>query len=159
MAKTSTFTSKIRSRLGNPNHATSTPVPTLHSAIVSFNPSVSATAVRVGWSATSGEFLWIPKNGVLVSWHPIVVSATGSSTQDMGYIDTAGAFTLLINEMSATAVTITNLSNSLAVTGTGFFAAPVKLAFRAGANAAASATSTAIITYTVEDDGKAENSL
>ena len=148
MANT-TFQGVVRS-YGGGIKGTHTPVPVTQSVQISFDPTAtSATNVRIGTSATSGETLTLPAGAIPISIMVIGGSTGGSSpTVDIGTsADPDGLF----NEVDAdTKGTIAGADGALAVAGG--LAADATVTGMKGSSAATGGTFTGILTYVMAND-------
>jgi len=148
---TTTFQGVLRSYGGATKESGVTPAGVLQSVVISFNPTASsATAVRIGTSATSGNVFVLPAGAVPVSLVSLGGATGGTNpTVDIGTAATADGF---FNEVDAdTKGTVTGANGSL-VTGTGI-AAAVTVTGKVGASAASGGTFTGIFNFVVYNDG------
>lgn len=148
---TTTFQSIIRSYGGSDKSNGVTPVPVLQSVIISFDPTASsATAVRIGTSATVGNTLVLPIGAVPVSFVSLGGATGGTSpTVDIGTSATTDGF---FNEADADTKGVITGANGSLVVGTGL-AAQVTVTGKVGASAATGGTTTGIFNFTVYNDG------
>jgi len=148
---TTTFQGIVRSYGGATKESGVTPAGVLQSVVISFNPtSASATAARVGTSATVGNIFVLPAGAVPVSFVSLGGATGGTNpTVDIG---TAADDDGFFNEADAdTKGTITGANGAL-VTGTGI-AAAVTVTGKVGASAATGGTTTGIFNFVVYSDG------
>ena len=139
---TTTFQGIVRS-YGGGIKGTHTPTPVTQSVQVSFDPTAaSATNVRIGTSATSGETLTLPAGAVPISFLTIGGAAGGSSpTVDIG---SSGDPDGLFNEVDAdTKGALVGAAGALAVAGG--LAASITVTGKVGASAATSGTFTGVL--------------
>lgn len=150
MANT-TFQGVVRS-YGGGTKGTHTPVPMTQSVQISFDPTAtSATNVRIGTSATSGETLTLPAGAIPISL-AVLGGATGGTnpTVDIGTsADPDGLF----NEVDAdtTGGDIVGAGGALAVAGG--LAADATVTGMKGSSAATGGTFTAVLTYVMAEAG------
>lgn len=150
-----TFQGLMRSLGGAAREDGVTPVPVTQSVIISFNPTnASATAVRIGTSATAGNTLTLPAGAVPISLLSLGGATGGTNpTVDIGTAATPDGF---FNEADAdTKGTLMGANGTLAVGGG--ITAPVVVTGRVGASAATGGTFTGVLTYTVFDNGDQSN--
>ena len=167
MAQTkTTFQGKVRSSGGSPKGNATAGVSVL-SVMFSFNPTTAAntdgtTNVRIGTSATTGEYLTLPKGAVPISITTKAVATGGTNpTVDIGFLahsDGAGGTTAadpdgMFNELDADANNTTTVAAGALVTTTGLTDNAV-VTGNVGASAATGGTYTGILTYYCVDDGK-----
>ena len=148
---TTTFQGIVRSYGGEPKESGVTPAGVLQSVVISFNPTLSsATAVRIGTSATVGNKFVLPAGAVPVSFVSLGGATGGTNpTVDIG---TAADDDGFFNEVDAdTKGTITGANGALVV-GTGI-AANVEVTGKVGASAASGGTVTGIFSFIVYNDG------
>ena len=146
---TTTFQGVVRS-LGGGTRGTHTPTPVTQSVQISFDPTQSsATNVRVGTSATSGETLTLPAGAIPISIMTIGGSTGGTNpTVDIGTsADPDGLF----NEVDAdTAGTLKGADGALAVAGG--LAADATVTGVVGSSAATGGTFTGVLTYVMANN-------
>tara|TARA_R100000353_G_scaffold105336_1_gene75984 strand:- start:191 stop:646 length:456 start_codon:yes stop_codon:yes gene_type:complete len=146
---TTTFQGIVRS-YGGGIKGTHTPTPVTQSVQVSFDPTASsATNVRIGTSATSGETLTLPAGAIPISFLTIGGAAGGSSpTVDIG---SSGDPDGLFNEVDADSKgSLTGADGALAVAGG--LAASITVTGKVGASAATSGTFTGVLTYAMANN-------
>ena len=148
MANT-TFQGVVRS-YGGGIKGTHTPTPVTQSVQISFDPTESsATNVRVGTSATSGQTLVLPAGAIPISIMTIGGATGGTNpTVDIGTsADDDGFF----NEVDAdTAGTLKGADGALAVAGG--LAADATVTGKVGSSAATGGTFTGILTYVMANN-------
>lgn len=146
-----TFQGLMRSTGGAAKESGVTPGPLTMAVVISFDPTASsATAVRIGTSATAGAFFTLPV-GAVPLYLLTLGGATGGTnpTVDIGSSATADGF---FNEADAdTKGTLSGANGSL-VTGTGL-AAQTQVYGKVGASAASGGTFTGVFVYTVFNNG------
>jgi hypothetical protein len=149
MANT-TFQGVVRS-YGGGSKGTHTPGVMTQSVQISFDPTESsATNVRIGTSATSGETLVLPAGAIPISIMTIGGATGGTNpTVDIGTsTDDDGLF----NEVDAdTKGTVKGADGALAVAGG--LAADATVTGKVGASAATGGTYTGILTYVMANNG------
>lgn len=149
MANT-TFQGVVRS-YGGGSKGTHTPGVMTQSVQISFDPTeTSATNVRIGTSATSGETLVLPAGAIPISIMTIGGATGGTNpTVDIGTsTDDDGLF----NEVDAdTKGTVKGADGALAVAGG--LAADATVTGKVGASAATGGTYTGILTYVMANNG------
>lgn len=146
-----TFQGLLRSYGGAAKEDGVTPGPVTQSVIIAFNPTnASATAVRIGTSATAGPIFTLPRGAVPITFLSLGGATGGTNpTVDIGTAATPDGF---FNEADAdTKGTLVGAAGTLVV-ATGVPAA-VQVTGRVGASAATGGTTVGIFTYTVVDDG------
>ena len=147
---TTTFQGIVRSN-GGAGKGNATPSVVTLSEVISFDPTQSsATAVRIGTSATTGETFVLPTGAVPVSFMTIGGATGGTNpTVDIGTsADDDGFF----NEADAdTKGSLKGADGALVVAG-GITAAAT-VTGKVGASAATGGTVTGVFTYTVVDNG------
>ena len=147
---TTTFQGIVRSN-GGAGKGNATPSVVTLSDVISFDPTQSsATAVRIGTSATAGETFVLPAGAIPISFMTIGGSTGGTNpTVDIGTsADPDGFF----NEVdSDTKGTLKGADGALVVAG-GITAASTVTGI-VGSSAATGGTVTGIFTYTVVDAG------
>jgi hypothetical protein len=147
---TTTFQGIVRSN-GGAGKGNATPSVVTLSEVISFDPTqTSATAVRIGTSATTGETFVLPTGAVPVSFMTIGGATGGTNpTVDIGTsADDDGFF----NEADAdTKGSLKGADGALVVAG-GITAAAT-VTGKVGASAATGGTITGVFTYTVVDNG------
>ena len=146
-----TFQGKVRSSGGSAKGNATAGV-TVLSVMFSFDPTATtATNVKIGSSATSGEDLTLPKGAVPISITTKAVATGGTNpTVDIGTsADNDGLF----NELDADANNTTTVAAGALVTTAGLTADSVITGMK-GASAATGGTYTGILTYYCVDDGK-----
>jgi hypothetical protein len=147
---TTTFQGIVRSN-GGAGKGNATPSVVTLSEVISFDPTqTSATAVRIGTSATTGETFVLPTGAVPVSFMTIGGATGGTNpTVDIGSsADDDGFF----NEADAdTKGSLKGADGALVVAG-GITAAAT-VTGKVGASAATGGTITGVFTYTVVDNG------
>lgn len=146
-----TFQGLMRSSGGAAKESGVTPSPLTMAVVISFDPTaVSATAVRIGTSATTGNFLTLPKGAVPL--HLLTIGgATGGAnpTVDIGSSGTPDGF---FNEADADTKGTINGANGSLVVGTGL-TADTRVFGKVGASAATGGTFTGVLVYTMYNDG------
>ena len=147
-----TFQGLMRSTGGASKESGVTPAPLVMSVVVSCDPTAStATALRIGSSATAGRIFTLPRGAVPISFLTIGGATGGTNpTVDIG---TAGTTDGFFNEVDAdTKGTIMGANGSLVVaTGT---TADVVVTGKVGASAATGGTFTGVFNYTMYNDGQ-----
>ena len=147
---TTTFQGIVRSN-GGAGKGNATPSVVTLSEVISFDPTQSsATAVRIGTSATAGQTFVLPAGAIPISFMTIGGSTGGTNpTVDIGTsADPDGFF----NEVdSDTKGTLKGADGALVVAG-GITAAST-VTGSVGSSAATGGTVTGIFTYTVVDAG------
>ena len=150
MANT-TFQGVVRS-YGGGTKGTHTPVPMTQSVQISFDPTAtSATNVRIGTSATSGETLTLPAGAIPIQL-AILGGATGGTnpTVDIGTsADPDGLFNEVDADNSGNAIVGAN--GALVVAGG--LAADATVTGMKGSSAATGGTFTGILTYAMANNG------
>ena len=150
MANT-TFQGVVRS-YGGGTKGTHTPVPMTQSVQISFDPTAtSATNVRIGTSATSGETLTLPAGAIPLSL-VILGGATGGTnpTVDIGTsADPDGLF----NEVDADATGNDIVAANGALSVAGGLAADATVPGMKGSSAATGGTFTGVLTYVMAEAG------
>ena len=149
MANT-TFQGVVRS-YGGGSKGTHTPGVMTQSVQISFDPTeTSATNVRIGTSATSGETLVLPAGAIPISIMTIGGATGGTNpTVDIG---TSADDDGLFNEVDAdTKGTVKGADGALAVAGG--LAADATVTGKVGASAATGGTYTGILTYVMANNG------
>lgn len=149
MANT-TFQGVVRS-YGGGSKGTHTPGVMTQSVQISFDPTeTSATNVRIGTSATSGETLVLPAGAIPISIMTIGGATGGTNpTVDIG---TSADDDGLFNEVDAdTQGTVKGANGALAVAGG--LAADATVTGKVGASAATGGTFTGILTYAMANNG------
>ena len=148
---TNTFQGLMRSTGGAAKETGVTPGPLTMAVVISFDPtSASATAVRIGTSATAGAYFTLPA-GAVPLYLLTIGGATGGTnpTVDIGSSGTPDGF---FNEADAdTKGTINGASGSLVV-GTGL-TAQTQVYGKVGASAASGGTFTGVFVYTMYNNG------
>lgn len=147
---TTTFQGVVRS-YGGGIKGTHTPTPVTQSVQISFDPTQSsATNVRIGTSATSGETLTLPAGAIPISFLTIGGAAGGSSpTVDIG---SSGDPDGLFNEVDADSKgSLKGADGALVVAGG--LAASITVTASVGASAATSGTVTGVLTYVMANNG------
>ena len=141
---TTSFQGIVRS-YGGGIKGTHTPVPVTQSVQISFDPTQSsATNVRVGTSATSGETLTLPAGAIPISITVIGGSTGGTNpTVDIG---TSADDDGLFNEVDA----VVGANGALAVAGG--LAADATVTGKVGSSAATGGTFTGILTYVMANN-------
>lgn len=146
-----TFQGLMRSTGGAPKESGVTPGPLTMAVVISFDPTAaSATAVRIGTSATAGAFFTLPV-GAVPLYLLTIGGATGGTnpTVDIGSAATADGF---FNEADAdTKGTLIGANGSLVV-GTGI-TAQTQVYGKVGASAASGGTFTGVFVYTIYNNG------
>lgn len=146
-----TFQGLMRSTGGAAKESGVTPGPLTMAVVISFDPTAaSATAVRIGTSATTGSFFSLPA-GAVPLYLLTLGGATGGTnpTVDIGSLATADGF---FNEADADTKGVMNGANGSLVTGTGL-AAQTQVYGKVGASAASGGTFTGVFVYTVYNNG------
>lgn len=149
MANT-TFQGVVRS-YGGGSKGTHTPGVMTQSVQISFDPTeTSATNVRIGTSASSGETLVLPAGAIPVSIMTIGGATGGTNpTVDIG---TSADDDGLFNEVDAdTKGSVKGADGALAVAGG--LAADATVTGKVGASAATGGTYTGILTYVMANNG------
>lgn len=149
MANT-TFQGVVRS-YGGGTKGTHTPGVMTQSVQISFDPTAtSATNVRIGTSATSGETLVLPAGAIPISIMTIGGATGGTNpTVDIG---TSADDDGLFNEVDAdTQGTVKGADGALAIAGG--LAADATVTGKVGASAATGGTYTGILTYVMANNG------
>ena len=151
---TTTFQGIVRSN-GGAGKGNSTPSVVTLSEVIAFDPTaVSATAVKVGTSSSSGNDFVLPAGAVPISFMTIGGATGGTNpTVDIGTsADPDGFF----NEVDCdTKGTLKGADGALVVGGG--IAADVTVTGNVGASAATGGTIVGIFTYTVADSGAESN--
>ena len=151
---TTTFQGIVRSN-GGAGKGNSTPSVVTLSEVIAFDPTaVSATAVKVGTSSSSGNNFVLPAGAVPISFMTIGGATGGTNpTVDIGTsADPDGFF----NEVDCdTKGTLKGADGALVVGGG--IAADVTVTGNVGASAATGGTIVGIFTYTVADSGAESN--
>lgn len=148
MANT-TFQGVVRS-YGGGIKGTHTPTPVTQSVQISFDPTAtSATNVRIGTSATSGQTLVLPAGAIPISIMSIGGATGGTNpTVDIG---TSADDDGLFNEVDAdTKGSVKGADGALAVAGG--LAADATVTGKVGASAATGGTFTGILTYVMANN-------
>ena len=150
MATRSTFQGIVRTYGGQDKSSGVTPAPVIVGEVVSFlSSTATATALRVGTSASAGTVFVIPQGAVPISL-AVITAATGStSTVDIG---TAANTTAFGDEIVVGTAGIKVLSGA-GVTGVGVTANVT--VYASVGSSAGTGTVTGIFTYAVVDAGKA----
>jgi len=155
MGTRTTFQGKVRSYGGRDPRNEVTPGVSVLSVIVSCDPTQTdatdaAAKMRIGTSATSGEFFVLPKGAVPHSVTTINASTGGTNpTVDIGSSDDSDG---IFNEVDCdTKGSIQGGGGALVVPGG--LASDTTVTAIAGSSAATGGTSSFVITYTVTDDG------
>ena len=147
---TTTFQGIVRSN-GGAGKGNSTPSVVTLSDVIAFDPTaVSATAVKVGTSSSTGNDFVLPAGAVPISFMTIGGATGGTNpTVDIGTsADDDGFF----NEVDAdTQGTLKGADGALVVGGG--IAADVTVTGKVGASAATGGTIVGVFTYTVADSG------
>lgn len=146
-----TFQGLMRSTGGQAKESGVTPSPLTMAVVISFDPtSASATAVRIGTSATTGSFLTLPA-GAVPLYLLTIGGATGGTnpTVDIGSSGTPDGF---FNEADADTKGTINGANGSLVVGTGL-TANTQVYGKVGASAASGGTFTGVLVYTVYNNG------
>ena len=137
---------------GGGTKGTHTPVPMTQSVQISFDPTAtSATNVRIGTSATSGETLTLPAGAIPIQL-AILGGATGGTnpTVDIGTsADPDGLFNEVDADNSGNAIVGAN--GALVVAGG--LAADATVTGIVGSSAATGGTFTGILTYAMANNG------
>ena len=156
---TSTFTGIVRS-YGGRQKGVVTPGTVVLSAVVSCDPTqtdatAAASKMRIGTSATSGEFLVLPKGAVPHSITTINASTGGTNpTVDIGSsVDPDGIF----NEVDCDTKGSIQGGGGALVIPAGLSSDTTVTAI-AGSSAATGGTSSFVITYTLIDNAKSGES-
>ena len=151
---TTTFQGIVRSN-GGAGKGNSTPSVVTLSEVIAFDPTaVSATAVKVGTSSSSGNNFVLPAGAVPISFMTIGGATGGTNpTVDIGTsADPDGFF----NEVDCdTQGTLKGADGALVVGGG--IAADVTVTGNVGASAATGGTIVGVFTYTVADSGAESN--
>lgn len=146
-----TFQGLMRSSGGAAKESGVTPSPLTMGVVISFDPTASsAAAVRIGTSATTGNFLTLPK-GAVPLYLLTIGGATGGTnpTVDIGSSGTPDGF---FNEADADTKGVINGANGSLVVGTGL-TADTRVFGKVGASAATGGTFTGVLVYTMYNDG------
>ena len=147
---TTTFQGIVRSN-GGAGKGNSTPSVVTLSEVIAFDPTaVSATAVKVGTSSSSGNDFVLPAGAVPVSFMTIGGATGGTNpTVDIGSsADDDGFF----NEVDCdTKGSLKGADGALVVAGG--ISAATTVTGKVGASAATGGTVTGVFTYTVVDNG------
>lgn len=147
---TTTFQGIVRSN-GGAGKGNSTPSVVTLSEVIAFDPTASsATAVKIGTSATTGNNFVLPAGAVPISFMTIGGATGGTNpTVDIG---TAADDDGFFNEVDCdTKGTLKGADGALVVGGG--IAANVTVTGKVGASAATGGTVVGIFTYTVVDSG------
>jgi len=151
---TTTFQGIVRSN-GGAGKGNSTPSVVTLSEVIAFDPTaVSATAVKVGTSSSSGNDFVLPAGAVPISFMTIGGATGGTNpTVDIGTsADPDGFF----NEADADTKGSLKGADGALVDGDGI-AADVTVTGKVGASAATGGTIVGVFTYTVADSGAESN--
>ena len=146
-----TFQGLMRSTGGAAKESGVTPGPLTMAVVISFDPtSASATAVRIGTSATTGAFFTLPV-GAIPLYLLTIGGATGgtSPTIDIGSSGTPAGF---FDEADADTKGTLNGANGSLVVGTGL-TAQTQVYGKVGSSAATGGTFTGVFTYTIYNNG------
>lgn len=149
MANT-TFQGVVRS-YGGGAKGTHTPGVMTQSVQISFDPTAtSATAAKIGTSATAGEDCVLPAGAIVISIMTIGGATGGTNpTVDIG---TSADDDGLFNEVDAdTKGTVKGADGALAIAGG--LAADATVTGKVGASAATGGTYTGILTYVMANNG------
>ena len=149
MATRSTFQGIIRSYGGQAKESGVTPAPVIVGEVVSFlSSTATATALRVGTSASAGTVFVLPQGAVPISL-AVITPATGStSTVDIGTLANSTAFA---DELVVGTAGVKVFSGA-GVTGVGLSANATVYA-NVGSSAG-TGTVTGVFTYAVVDAGQ-----
>jgi hypothetical protein len=151
---TTTFQGIVRSN-GGAGKGNSTPSVVTLSEVIAFDPTaVSATAVKVGTSSSTGNDFVLPAGAVPISFMTIGGATGGTNpTVDIGTsADPDGFF----NEADADTKGSLKGADGALVVGGGI-AADVTVTGNVGASAATGGTIVGVFTYTVADSGAESN--
>ena len=151
---TTTFQGVVRSN-GGAGKGNSTPSVVTLSEVIAFDPTaVSATAVKVGTSSSTGNDFVLPAGAVPISFMTIGGATGGTNpTVDIGTsADPDGFF----NEADADTKGSLKGADGALVVGGGI-AADVTVTGNVGASAATGGTIVGVFTYTVADSGAESN--
>jgi len=151
---TTTFQGIVRSN-GGAGKGNSTPSVVTLSEVIAFDPTaVSATAVKVGTSSSTGNDFVLPAGAVPISFMTIGGATGGTNpTVDIGTsADDDGFF----NEVDADTKGSLKGADGALVDGDGI-AADVTVTGKVGASAATGGTIVGVFTYTVADSGAESN--
>ena len=151
---TTTFQGIVRSN-GGAGKGNSTPSVVTLSEVIAFDPTaVSATAVKVGTSSSTGNDFVLPAGAVPISFMTIGGATGGTNpTVDIGTsADPDGFF----NEADADTKGSLKGADGALVDGDGI-AADVTVTGKVGASAATGGTIVGVFTYTVADSGAESN--
>ena len=151
---TTTFQGIVRSN-GGAGKGNSTPSVVTLSEVIAFDPTaVSATAVKVGTSSSTGNDFVLPAGSVPISFMTIGGATGGTNpTVDIGTsADPDGFF----NEADADTKGSLKGADGALVVGGGI-AADVTVTGNVGASAATGGTIVGVFTYTVADSGAESN--
>jgi len=148
MAK-STFQGVVRTYGGQDKSSGVTPAPVIVGEVISFlSSTATATALRVGTSASAGTVFVIPQGAVPISL-AVITAATGStSTVDIG---TSANTTAFGDEIVVGTAGVKVLSGA-GVTGVGVTANVT--VYASVGSSAGTGTVTGIFTYAVVDNGQ-----
>jgi len=150
---TNTFQGVLRSTGGGGKGIT-TPVPVVQAVTIAFDPTATATAVRIGTSATTGQTLTLPAGAVPIS----ILSLGGATggTNPTVIVGTAadpnGFFTAVDADTAGTA----SAADGALVVGTGLTANSV-VTGAVGTSAATGGTFVGVMSYVVYNDGVESN--
>ena len=148
MATRSTFQGIIRSYGGQAKESGVTPAPVIVGEVVSFlSSTATATALRVGTSASAGTVFVLPQGAVPISLTVITPSSGATSTVDIGSAANSTAFA---EELVSGTAGVKVLSGA-GVTGVGLTANTTVYA-NVGSTAG-TGTVTGIFTYAIVDAG------
>ena len=146
---TTTFQGVVRS-MGGGTRGTHTPTPVTQSVQISFDPTAaSATNVRVGTSATTGQTLTLPAGAIPISIMTIG-GATGGTNPTVNIGTSADPDGLFAAVDADTAGTLKGADGALAVAGG--LAADATVTGIVGSSAATGGTFTGILTYVMAND-------
>ncbi len=146
-----TFQGLMRSSGGAARESGVTPGPLTMAVVISFDPTAaSATAVRIGTSATTGAFFTLPA-GAVPLYLLSLGGATGGTnpTVDIGSSGTPDGF---FNEADADTKGTINGANGSLVVGTGI-TADTRVFGKVGASAASGGTFTGVFVYAMYNNG------
>ncbi len=146
-----TFQGLMRSSGGAARESGVTPGPLTMAVVISFDPTAaSATAVRIGTSATTGAFFTLPA-GAVPLYLLSLGGATGGTnpTVDIGSSGTPDGF---FNEADADTKGTINGANGSLVVGTGI-TADTRVFGKVGASAASGGTYTGVFVYAMYNNG------
>ena len=146
-----TFQGVVRS-YGGGTKGTHTPVPMTQSVQISFDPTAtSATNVRIGTSATSGETLTLPAGAIPLSL--VVLGGATGGTNPTVDIGTSADPDGLFNEVDADTTGNDIVAANGALSVAGGLAADATVTGIVGSSAATGGTFTGVLTYVMAEAG------